>query len=275
MRWGPPQGARLSSNVAVAEEEVWVMSGHSHWANIKHQKGREDRRRGKLFTKLVREITVAARQGGGDPEFNLQLRLAIDKAKEGNMPKENIERAIKRGTGELEGTNLEEVVYEGYAPNGIAVLVHTVTDNRNRTASQLRKAFSAGGGSLAEAGAVQWQFDRKGYIAVNYDGGDEEDIFDIAVEAGAEEIEFGDDLIEIYADLKSFGAVQEALKEAGIPAEVTRLTMVPKSTVMLDEAETLRVMRVIDALEDLDDVQEVHYNLELTDEVIAKYEGDY
>ncbi|MGD9001027.1 MAG: YebC/PmpR family DNA-binding transcriptional regulator, partial [Anaerolineae bacterium] len=163
------------------------MAGHSHWANIKHQKRREDHRRGKLFTKLVREITVAARQGGGDPEFNLQLRLAIDKAKDGNMPKENIERAIKRGTGELEGTNLEEIVYEGYAPNGVAVLVHTVTDNRNRTASQLRNAFSDRGGSLAEAGAVQWQFDRKGYIAVNYDGIDEEDVFDKAVEAGAEE----------------------------------------------------------------------------------------
>jgi YebC/PmpR family DNA-binding regulatory protein len=250
------------------------MSGHSHWANIKHQKRREDHRRGKLFTKLVREITVAARQGGGDPEFNLQLRLAIDKAKDGNMPKENIERAIKRGTGELEGTNLEEIVYEGYAPNGVAVLVHAVTDNRNRTASQLRNAFSDRGGSLAEAGAVQWQFDRKGYIAVNYDGVDEENIFDIVVEAGAEEIEFGDDLIEIYVNPKHFGAVQKALEEGGVPIEVTRLTMVPKSTVKLGEAETLRVMRVIDALEDLDDVQEVHYNMEITDEVIAKYEGE-
>jgi YebC/PmpR family DNA-binding regulatory protein len=250
------------------------MSGHSHWDNIKHQKRKEDRRRGKLFTKLVREITVAARQGGGDPEFNIQLRMAIDKAKEGNMPKENIERAIKRGTGELEGTNLEEVVYEGYAPNGIAILVHTVTDNRNRTASQLRKAFSAGGGSLAEAGAVQWQFDRKGYVAVKYDGVDEENVFDIVVDAGADEIEFGDDLIEIYADLQHFGAVQRALKEAEVSAEVARLTMVPKSTLTLSEAETLRVMRVIDALEDLDDVQEVHYNMDITDEVIARYEGE-
>jgi YebC/PmpR family DNA-binding regulatory protein len=250
------------------------MAGHSHWANIKHQKRREDRRRGKLFTKLVREITVAARQGGGDPEFNIQLRMAIDKAKDGNMPKENIERAIKRGTGELEGTNLEEVVYEGYAPNGVAILVHTVTDNRNRTASQLRNAFSDRGGSLAEAGAVQWQFDRKGYIAIQYDGVDEENVFDIAVEAGAEEIEFGDDLIEIYVDLQHFGAVQKALKEAEISTEVIRLTMVPKSTLTLSEAETLRVMRVIDALEDLDDVQEVHYNMDITDAVIAKYEGE-
>jgi YebC/PmpR family DNA-binding regulatory protein len=251
------------------------MSGHSHWANIKHQKRKEDRRRGKLFTKLVREITVAARRGGGDPEFNVQLRMAIEKAKDGNMPKENIERAIKRGTGELEGMNLEEIVYEGYAPNGVAVLVHTVTDNRNRTASQLRNAFSDRGGSLAEAGAVQWQFDRKGYVAVKYDGVDEENVFNIAVEAGAEEIEFGDDLIEIYASPQHFAAVQKALDEAGVPTEVTRLTMVPKSTVALSEAETLRVMRVIDSLEDLDDVQEVHYNMDITDEVIAKYEGDY
>jgi YebC/PmpR family DNA-binding regulatory protein len=249
------------------------MAGHSHWANIKHQKQREDRRRGKLFTKLVREITVAARQGGGDPEFNIQLRLAIEKAKNANMPKENIERAIKRGTGELEGTNLEEIVYEGYAPNGVAVLVHTVTDNRNRTASQLRNAFSDRGGSLAEAGAVQWQFDRKGYVAVKNEGLDEESVFDIVVEAGADEIEFGEDLIEIYADLQHFGAVQRALTEAGIPAEVTRLTMVPRSTVTLNDHETLRIMRVIDALEDLDDVQEVHYNMDITDEVIAMYEG--
>jgi YebC/PmpR family DNA-binding regulatory protein len=250
------------------------MSGHSHWANIKHQKGREDARRGKLFTKFVREITMAARAGGGDPEFNLQLRLAIDKAKAGNMPKDTIERAIKRGTGELEGTNLEEIVYEGYAPNGVAVLVHTVTDSRNRTASQLRNAFSERGGSLAEVGAVKWQFDRKGYIAVNAEGQDAEHVFDIAVEAGADEVEFSHDLIEIYVDVQQFGDVQEALEGAGIPAEVTRLTMVPKNTVTLSETDTLRVMRVIDALEDLDDVQEVHFNMDITDELIAKYEGE-
>jgi YebC/PmpR family DNA-binding regulatory protein len=250
------------------------MSGHSHWANIKHQKGREDARRGKLFTKFVREISMAARAGGGDPEFNIQLRLAIDKAKAGNMPRETIERAIKRGTGELEGTKLEEIVYEGYAPNGVAVLVHTVTDSRNRTASQLRNAFSDRGGSLAEVGAVKWQFDRKGYIAVNAEGQDEENVFDIAVEAGADEVEFGDDLIEIYAVLEHFDNVQKALEKAEIPVEVTRLTMIPKNTVTLSDAETLRVMRVIDALEDLDDVQEVHCNMDITDEVIAKYEGE-
>lgn len=250
------------------------MSGHSHWANIKHQKRREDRRRAKVFTKLVREITVAAREGGGDPEFNIQLRLAIDRAKEGNMPKENVERAIKRGTGELEGTNLEEIVYEGYASNGIALLVHAVTDNRNRTASDLRNAFSDNGGSLAEAGAVQWQFDRKGYIAIKPDGLDEERIFDVAVEAGADEVEFGDTLVEIYADPGHLAAVRQALDTAGISPEAARLTMVPKGTMRLDDRETLRVMRMIETLEDLDDVQEVHTNLDITDDVIAMYEEE-
>jgi len=250
------------------------MSGHSHWANIKHQKKKEDRRRGKLFTKLVREITVAARQGGGDPEFNIQLRMAIDKAKDANMPKENIERAIKRGTGELEGVDLEEIVYEGYAANGIALLVHTVTDNRNRTASDLRNVFSASGGNLAEAGAVQWQFERKGYLAIESKDIDEEEAFEVAVEAGAEDVEFGDGMIEIYAAPTRFAAVQDALDRAGIPIEVARLTMVPKGTMKLDERQTLSVMRVIDTLEDLDDVQEVHSNLEISDDAIAKYEGE-
>ncbi len=250
------------------------MSGHSHWANIKHQKKREDRRRGKLFTKLVREITVAARDGGGDPDFNIQLRLAVDRAKDANMPKENIERAIKRGTGELEGTDLEEIVYEGYASNGIALLVHAVTDNRNRTASDLRNAFAENGGSLAEAGAVRWQFERKGYIAISRDGIDEEEVFEVAVDAGADDIEFGDDLIEIYVEPGRFAGVRSALDGAGLSLEVTRLTMLPKGTMLLDQRETLRVMRAIDTLEDLDDVQEVHTNLDITDEVIALYEGE-
>lgn len=250
------------------------MSGHSHWANIKHQKKKEDRRRAKIFTKLVREITVAARHGGGDPEFNVQLRLAIDRAKDANMPKENIERAIKRGTGELEGVDLEEIVYEGYAPGGVAVLVHTVTDNKNRTASDLRNAFSDAGGSLAEAGAVMWQFDRKGYIALKPDGLDEEHLFDIAVDAGAEDIEFGDELIEIYATPDRFAAIQKALEDAEIQTENARLTMVPQRRMQLTEKETLSVMRVIEKLEDMDDVQEVHSNVEITDDIIAKYEGE-
>lgn len=250
------------------------MSGHSHWANIKHQKAKEDARRAKLFSKLVREITVTAREGGGDPETNFKLRLAIDKAKDADMPKENIERAIKRGTGELEGVDLKEAVYEGYAPSGIALLVHTVTDNRNRTVSQLRNAFSEQGGSLADAGAVEWQFERKGYIAIPTDDIDQEFVFDVAVEAGAEDIEFGEDLIDVYVTLERFESVQKALEKAEISPEAARLTMVPKGTMRLDEEETLRVMKVIDELEELDDVQEVYSNLEISDEAIAKYEGE-
>lgn len=249
------------------------MAGHSHWANIKHKKAKEDARRAKLFAKLVREITVAAREGG-DPEFNFKLRLAIDRAQDANMPKENIERAIKRGTGELEGVDLEEIVYEGYAPNGIALLIHTVTDNKNRTVSELRNTLSDRGGSMAEAGGVAWQFERKGYVAVPPDGTDEMTIFDVAVEAGAEDIEFEDDLVEIYVNPQDLEGVQNALEDAGIESETARLTMVPKGTTMkLSDEETLRVMRLIDALEDLDDVQEVHSNLEITDEIIEQYEG--
>ena len=250
------------------------MSGHSHWANIKHQKKREDRRRGKLFTKLVRDIMMAAREGGGDPEFNVSLRFAVDRAKDANMPKENIERAIKRGTGELEGVNLEEIVYEGYAPSGIAILIHTVTDNRNRTASELRNAFGDRGGSMAEAGAVMWQFDRKGYLALPADGLDEMEVFELAVEAGADDVEFSDDLIEIYAEPSVFADVQKALENAGIESKDARLTMVPKQRMQLEDDKTMNVMRLIDHIEDLDDVQEVHSNLEISDEVIRRYEGE-
>jgi len=251
------------------------MSGHSKWSNIKHKKAKEDAKRAKLFTKLVREITVAARQkGGGDPEMNFQLRLAIDRAKDANMPKENIERAIKRGTGELEGLDLEEVMYEGYAPNGVALLVQTVTDNRNRTVSELRGALSKKGGKLADAGAVAWQFERKGYIAVPPDGVDEDMLFEIAVEAGAEDIEFGDDLVEVYTTPAHFEAVQGALEEADIPQDTAELTMVSNATVPMEEDDVLKVMKIIDAVEDLDDVQQVYSNLEISDEVIARYEAE-
>lgn len=250
------------------------MSGHSKWANIKHKKAKEDARRAKLFTKLVREITVAARQGGGDPEMNISLRLAIDKAKDANMPKENIERAIKRGTGELEGVDLEEAIYEGYGPNGVAMMVHTVTDNKNRTVSELRGVFTKKGGTMAEAGAVEWQFERKGYISLLPDGVDEEDLFEIAVEAGAEDIEFGEKLIEIYSSLDQFESVQQALEDADISHETAELAMVPKTTVKLEKDKAFRVMKLIDTLEDLDDVQQVYSNLEISDELIAQYEED-
>ena len=249
------------------------MSGHSKWSTIKHKKAATDAKRGKLFTRLAREITIAAREAGGDPEINFGLRLAVDKAKAANMPKDNIERAIKRGTGELKGEDLAEVMYEGYAPNGVALLVHVLTDNRNRTVADVRRVLTRQGGTLAEAGAVAWQFERKGYIAIAPNGTDQDTIFEIAVEAGAEDIVFGDDLIEVYAELENFRAVRQALEEAGIQFETAELAMIPKTTLQLEEKQTLQVMAVIDALEDLDDTQQVYSNLDISDDVLVKYEA--
>jgi len=249
------------------------MSGHSKWSTIKHKKAATDAKRGRLFTRLAREITIAAREGGGDPDINFGLRLAVDKAKSANMPKDNIERAIKRGTGELKGEELSEVVYEGYAPNGVALLVQVLTDNKNRTVADVRRILTRQGGTLAEAGAVAWQFERKGYIAIAPDGTDEDTIFEIAVEAGAEDVVFGDDLIEVYAELENFQSVRQALEEAGIQFETAELAMIPKTTMQLQEKQTLQVMAVIDALEELDDTQQVYSNLEISDDVLTKYEA--
>lgn len=249
------------------------MSGHSKWSTIKHKKAAMDARRGKLFTRLAREITIAAREGGGNPEANFRLRLAVDKARVANMPKDNIERAIKRGTGELKGEELVEVMYEGYAPNGIALLVQVLTDNKNRTIAEIRRTLTRQGGTLADVGSVAWQFDRKGYIAIAPDGADQETVFDVAVEAGAEDVVFSDDLIEVYANLENFRAVRQALQDAGIRFEAAELAMVPKTTMQLGERETFQVMGVIEALEELDDVQQVYSNLNIGDEMMAKYEA--
>jgi YebC/PmpR family DNA-binding regulatory protein len=249
------------------------MSGHSKWSTIKHKKAATDAKRGKMFTRLAREITLAAREAGGDPDVNFGLRLAMDKAKSANMPKDNIERAIKRGTGELKGEDLAEVMYEGYAPHGVALLVHVLTDNKNRAVADVRRVLTRQGGSLAEAGAVAWQFDRKGYIAIAPDGTDGDTIFEAAVEAGAEDVVFGDDLVEVYATLENFQAVQEALKNAGIEFETADLAMVPRTTMQLEDKETLQVMGVIEALEELDDVQQVYSNLYISDEAMAQYES--
>jgi YebC/PmpR family DNA-binding regulatory protein len=249
------------------------MSGHSKWSTIKHKKAATDAKRGKLFTRLAREITIAAREGGGDPTINFRLRLVVDKAKTANMPKDNIERAIKRGTGELKGEELAEVTYEGYAPNGVALLVQVLTDNRNRTVADIRRILTRQGGALADAGAVAWQFDRKGYIGITPDGADEDAIFEVTVEAGAEDVVFGDDLIEVYAELEHFQGVRQALEDAGIHFETAELAMIPKTTMQLSEKETLQVMGIIDALEELDDVQQVYSNLAISDEVMIKYEA--
>jgi YebC/PmpR family DNA-binding regulatory protein len=249
------------------------MSGHSKWSTIKHKKAAEDAKRGKLFTRLAREIVIAAREGGGDPDTNFNLRLAVDKAKAANMPKDNIERAIKRGTGELKGEELAEVVYEGYAPNGVALLVQVLTDNKNRTVADVRRVLTRQGGTMAEAGAVAWQFERKGYIAIAPNGLDQDALFEIAVEAGADDVVFSDDMVEVFAQVSDFQTVRQALADAGIKFETAELSMIPKTPMQLEEKATLQVMGVIEDLEDLDDVQQVYSNLDISDDVMEKYEA--
>jgi YebC/PmpR family DNA-binding regulatory protein len=250
------------------------MSGHSKWSTIKHKKAATDAKRGKLFTRLAREIAVAAREGGGSLETNFALRLAVDKAKGANMPKDNIDRAIKRGTGELKGEDLVEVTYEGYAPHGIGLLIQVLTDNRNRTVAEVRHALSRSGGTMADAGAVSWQFDRKGYITILPNGGDPEAIFDVAVDAGAEDVVIGDDMVEVFAEYAEFQAVRQALEDAGFASDSAEISMIPKNTIELDPKDALKVMGVIESIEDLDDIQQVYSNLEITDELMAQYEGD-
>jgi YebC/PmpR family DNA-binding regulatory protein len=250
------------------------MSGHSKWSTIKRKKAAADAKRGQVFTRLAREITIAAREGGGDPDTNFRLRLAMDKAKAANMPKDNIERAVLRGAGGGKDDDLEEITYEGYAPFGVAVLVQVLTDNRNRTVAEVRRVFNKQGGSLSEVGAVAWQFERKGYIAIEHDGLDPDEIFEHAAEAGAEDVIFGDDMVEVYAELDNFQTVQEMLQACGVDFATAELSMVPKTMLHLEPGQALKVMRVIEALEDLDDVQQVYSNLEITDELMEQYEAD-
>jgi YebC/PmpR family DNA-binding regulatory protein len=249
------------------------MTGHSKWKTIQHKKAATDAKRGKMFTRLTREIIIAAREGGGDPNTNFNLRLAMDKAKASNMPKDNIERAVKRGTGELKGDELAEVVYEGYGPSGVALLVQVLTDNKNRTVSEVRRVLTRQGGSMAEAGAVAWQFERKGYIAIAPNGIDRDALFEVAVEAGADDVVFSNDLVEVFAEVSSFQTVRQALADAGIAFETVELAMIPKTPMQLGEKETFQVMGVIEDLEDLDDVQQVYSNLDISDEILAKYES--
>jgi len=245
------------------------MSGHSKWSTIRRKKGAEDVKRGKMFTRLAREITVAARSGGGDPSANPALRLAIDKARASNMPKENIERAIKRGTGELEGGELEEVYYEGYGPHGVALMVKCLTDNRNRTIADVRRVFNRAGGSMAEAGAVAWMFESKGYLTVPRNNMDPDTIFMMAVEAGAQDVEIGDEYLEIYTEPGDLNWVRESLTKQGLTVEEAELAMVAKTSLTLSDKETLQAMSLIEALEELDDVQQVYSNLNISDSVLA------
>jgi len=246
------------------------MSGHSKWSTIKHKKGAADAKRGKIFTKLIKEITVAARMGGGDPQANPRLRSAIAEAKAENMPKDNIERAIKKGTGELEGAAYEETNYEGYGPGGVAVLVNVLTDNRNRAASEVRYIFSKNGGSLGEAGCVAWMFDKKGLVVFNKGDLSEEEIMEVALEAGAEDVRDQGDQYEVITSLEDFEAVKTAFDEHSMAYELAEVTMLPQSTVdVTEEKQAQQVLKLMDSLEDCDDVQNAYANFDIPDELLG------
>ena len=245
------------------------MSGHSKWHSIKHAKGAADAARGKVFARLARQIEVAARQGGGDADANAGLRTMIQKARDASMPKDNIERAIKRGIGELEGVTYEEVNYEGYAPNGVAVFVETLTDNRNRTGSEVKNIFSRNGGSLAEPGAVSWQFERKGVIEIAKAATTEDDLMLVVLDAGAEDVEDHGDTWQVVTPAHDLHAVRTAIEEASIAFESSDLTMLPQQSVPLEDAASAKqVLRVIDALEEHDDVQNVYANFDIPASVL-------
>lgn len=248
------------------------MSGHSKWSTIKRKKGAEDAKRGKLFTRLGREITVAARSSG-DPNANPNLRMAIDRARQANMPKDNIERAIKKGTGELAGGDLEEVTYEAYGPHGIPILIRCLTDNRNRTLADVRRVLNRQNGNMAEAGAVSWMFETKGYITIERDDQDPDEVFMIAVDAGADDVLISDELFEIYTSPAQLHAVREALAKNGLKAGEAELSEVPKNEIELGSKETVQVMGLIEALEELEDVQQVYSGLHVSDEAIAQLEA--
>jgi YebC/PmpR family DNA-binding regulatory protein len=239
------------------------VSGHNKWSQIKRKKGVADAKRGALFTKLIREITVAAREGGGSPESNSRLRLAIDTARAASMPSENIERAIKRGTGELEGVSYESVAYEGYGPGGVALLVDCLTDNTNRTVAAVRFAMSHHEGTLGAGGSVAWQFDRKGQIVIDASRHAEEAVLDAAIEAGAEDVTTSSGEHVVTTDVAHFHAVRDALERAGIQVSAAELTRVPKNEVSVGGKDAEKLMRLIEALEELDDVQKVHSNADI------------
>lgn len=247
------------------------MSGHSKWHYIRLRKGKQDAERGKIFTKLAREIIVAAKAGGGNPDSNLRLKMAVQKAKENSMPADNIKRAIQRGTGELEGVSYDEVTYEGYGVGGVAVLAQCLTDNRNRTVAELRNAFSKCGGNLGESGSVAWMFDQKGIVTISTDVTDEDTVMMSTLDAGAEDIRKEGDTIEVVSRTEDLQAVREALTAAGIPFMDADISMIPKTTVRVEGAkEAGQILRLMDLLEDLDDVQNVYGNFDIPDEIMQE-----
>jgi len=245
------------------------MSGHSKWHNIRLKKGKMDAERGKIFTKLSREIIMAARAGGGNPDANLRLRMAIQKARENSMPQEKIKNAIQRGTGELEGANYEELTYEGYGPSGVAVLVECATDNRNRTVAEVRNIFSKCGGNLGESGSVGWQFNRRGLISVGKDGATEDGVMEAAIEAGAEDVKVEEETFDVLTAPEDFTAVREALEGTGLKVVSADVTMLPSTTVRVDGGDAQKMLRLMDSLEDHDDVQNVYANFDIDEKVLA------
>ena len=250
------------------------MSGHSKWANIKHRKAAKDAKRGNLFQKLVKAVIIAAKEGGGDPAMNMRLKAAIDRAKAASVPNDNIIRGIKRGTGEIEGAQYEEITYEAYGPNGVAILIEVLTDNRNRAASEIRAVLTRNGGSLGEAGSVAWMFERKGTIEVSGKDLDEEALMTVALEAGAEDLEQQDEGYAVYTDPASLPDVRDALEKAGYSIERAETEMVPKNTVQISDPEKARkVLRLMDLLEENDDTQNVYGNFDIPDEIMESLEG--
>ena len=247
------------------------MSGHSHWAGIKYKKAALDAKRGKVWSKVSRMIIVAAKQGGGDPSANLALRYAIDKAKASNMPKDTIEKAIKKGTGELEGTSFEETLYEGYGPNGVAIMVEALTDNRNRTGPEVKRLFEKHGGSLGTSGCVNWMFTKKGLITVNAASTDDEQLLEIALSAGADDMQAVGEVFEITCEPGAYEELKKTLQEKEIPIEIAEISMVPQSTIDIsDEHTAKRIISLMEAFEDHDDVQNTYANFDISEEIIAQ-----
>ena len=250
------------------------MSGHSHWAGIKHKKALVDAKRGKLWSKLARNIIVAAKAGGGDPAANLSLRYAIDKAKDANMPKDSIEKAIKKGTGELDGSNYEEITYEGYGSHGVAIMCEVLTDNRNRTAGDLRHIFEKRGGSLGAGGCVAWMFTKKGLFTVDAGAVEEETLMEIALEAGADDVELNDDTYEITCSVEAYEQVKLALKEKEVEIKGAEISQVPSNYVTLDQQASSKILDLMEILEDHDDVQNVYANFDIPPDILKKIESE-
>lgn len=248
------------------------MSGHSHWAGIKHKKAANDAKRGKMWSKIARMIIVAAKNGGGDPSANLTLRYAVDKAKAANMPKDTIEKAIKKGTGDLGGVHYEEVLYEGYGPSGVAVMVEALTDNRNRTGPEIKRIFEKHGGSLGTTGCVNWMFGKKGLVTVGTSNAQEDDLLELALGAGADDMENTGDVFEITCDPSAYDELKKALETKGIPIELAEISMMPQNTVAIEEeAVAKRIVSLMEAFDDHDDVQNAYANFDIPDDVIAKF----